>query len=329
MAKRLTTEEKLTRLGEIGKNPLSEEGIQEIRKSLSSANNIIVAKAAKIVAKCHITELLPNLAEAFDRFIKKPAKTDKGCFAKTAIIQALDSLEYNESELFLQGIHYVQMEPVYGGQQDTAAELRGKCVFALARIEPPEVFFELTPLLTDSELQPRIAAVKALTYLVSEKSELLLRLKILTGDKAPQVLHECFAGLMSIEPSRSMDFVAKYLNSPDLLIAEGAALALGESREPQAFHILRNHWKDSINHEFQEMLLLPIALTRCDEAFEFLLDVIRHEYRDKAVGAVRALKVYDDNHDQRKRIYQTVLARDDAKISETYANEFGSPSFKA
>ena len=215
MAKRLSTQQKLSRLEELAKSPLSEDEIQEIHKALGSANNIVVAKAAKVTEKCAIAELIPQLVVAFERFIEKPAKADKGCFAKIALIEALDTLEYRDSELFLRSIHHVQMEPVFGGQEDTAAELRGKCAFALARIEYVDVFFELTSLLTDPESQARIAAVKALTYLGCERSELLLRLKILTGDEEAQILHECFSGLMDMNPQRL--FLVKAVADPPLL----------------------------------------------------------------------------------------------------------------
>jgi len=322
MAKKSSIQEKLAKLEELANGPLSENDINEIRKALSSANNLVVAKAAQVVAGCSIVDLILQLAAAFDRFMEKPAKADKGCFAKIAIVEALYKLEYREYDVFLRGIRHIQMEAVYGGQEDTAANLRAKCALALARMEYWEVFFELTPLLTDPEPQPRIAAVKALTYLAEEKSELLLRLKILTGDEESQVLSECFLGLVSIAPTRSMEFVAGFLPSSDILIAEGAALALGESREPQAFMILRDHWEDSIDHEFKEMLFFPIALTRCDEAFKFLLNVVCREYRDYASVAVRALKVYADDKNQRQKIHQAVISCNDSHVSEVYASEF-------
>jgi hypothetical protein len=232
-------------------------------------------------------------------------------------------MEIREYDTFLRGIRHVQMEPVYGGREDTAANLRGRCALALARCEYPDIFFELTTLLTDPEPQPRIAAIKALTYLNEEKSELLLRLKALTGDKEPQVLSECFLGLMSIAPARSLSFVAGFLENSDLLIAEGAALALGESREIEAFKILQDQWEDSIDSEVKEMLLLPMALTRCDEAFKYLLDIVACEYQGYAAAAVKALKVYADNDAQRENIRKAMASRHESLITETYAREFG------
>jgi hypothetical protein len=323
MAKRLSTQEKLAKLGKLADQPLSEDSIKEIRKALSSANNLVVAKAAQVAAKCQRTDLIPELIVAFERFMQKPVKTDKGCFAKTALVEALDTLEIREYDVFLQGIHHIQMEPAYGGHEDTAANLRARCALALARCEYPDIFFELTTLLADPEPQPRIAAIKALTYLNEEKSELLLRLKALTGDKEPQVLSECFSGLISIAPAHSLPFVAGFLENSDLLIAEGAALALGESREMQAFKVLQDQWEDSIDREVKEMLLLPMALTRCDDAFKYLLDIVACEYQGYAAAAVKALKVYADNDAQREKIRNVVASRPETLISETYAREFG------
>jgi HEAT repeat protein len=323
MAKRLSTQEKLAKLGKLVNQPLSEDGIKEIKKALASANNLVAAKAAQVAAQCQLIDLIPQLISAFERFMEKAVKSDKGCFAKTALVEALDTMETREYAPFLQGIRHVQMEPVYGGHEDTAANLRARCALALARCEYPDIFFELTPLLTDPEPQARIAAIKALTYLNEEKSELLLRLKTLTGDKEPQVLSECFSGLMTIAPARSLSFVAGFLEDSDLLIAEGAALALGETREIKAFNVLQDLWEDSIDSEVKEMLLLPMALTRCDEAFKYLLDIVACEYQGYAAAAVKALKVYADNDVQREKIRGTVASRRKTLISETYTREFG------
>jgi len=323
MAKTLSIEEKLTRLGSLARHPLTEADIKELRKALAAANNLVVAKAAKVVAACHLETLTQQLVDAFERFIGKPAKADQRCFAKVALVEALDALDYHDYEVFLKGIHHVQMEPVYGGQEDTAADLRAKSAIALAKQEYPGVFFELVPLLADPEPQPRIAAIKALTYLNEDKSELLLRLKVLTGDDEPQISSECFAGLMSIAPQRSMPFVANYLTASDVLITEGAALALGESRDPQAFGLLRDVWEDTLDQELKKLLLLPMALSRCDDAFQFLLDVVACEYKDYAAAAVKALRVYADSEEQREKIQHTVTTRHDLLVTEAYNNEFG------
>jgi hypothetical protein len=120
-----------------------------------------------------------------------------------------------------------------------------------------------------------------------------------------------------------MPFVANYLTASDVLIAEGAALALGESRDPQAFGLLRDVWEDTLDQKLKKLLLLPMALSRCDNAFEFLLDVVACEYKDYAAAAVKALQVYADSEEQREKIQHTVATRHDQLVTEAYEHEFG------
>ena len=323
MTKRQSTADKLARLRELESASLSSNIIKELGKVLSAANSILVARSAQVVENRRITELIPNLVAAFNRFMNKPSKADQGCLAKTAIIETLNHLDYDDDDVFLQGIHHVQKEPAYGGSIDTAANLRGKCAFALARIGYTEVLFELTTLLMDPEPQARIAAVKAVAHLARLESELLLRMKILVGDQEPNVLGECFSGLISINPERSLSFVGTFLSSHDHLIAEAAAFQLGESRKARAFEILCNYRQNNIiNSEFHEVLLLSIALTRLDEAFQYLIDVIADEHRGNAVSALKALKIYAYDDDLCTRIHKAVESRNDVMVSEAYASEF-------
>ena len=162
MARRMSIEDRLARLKELESVPLSASVTKELSKVLSGANSVLVARAALVVERRSITDLVPNLVAAFNRLINKPAEADKGCLAKIAIIEALNNLGYDEEEVFLQGIHHIQKEYSYGGPVDTAAELRGKCAFALVRIGYAEVLFELIALLVDPEPHARKAAAKAL-----------------------------------------------------------------------------------------------------------------------------------------------------------------------
>ena len=68
---------------------------------------------------------------AFDRFLVEPLKNDKLCRAKIAIVQALDKIEHGRQKVFERAAGHVQLEPVFGGREDTAAALRGAALFAL------------------------------------------------------------------------------------------------------------------------------------------------------------------------------------------------------
>src|SRR5215831_14069069 len=98
------------------------EGRARIEKALESKSNLVAAKAAKIADETRVGDLVPKLAAAFDRFLQKG---DKGCAALNALARALVNLDYEDDELFRRGMKHVQMEPVYGGSEDVAAELRG------------------------------------------------------------------------------------------------------------------------------------------------------------------------------------------------------------
>jgi len=115
----------LARLKACAADPRSAASLAEITKALAGKSNLSAAKAADIIATAKLAQFVDQLTAAFDRFMQKPTATDKGCTAKTAIAKALYEMESPVQELFLRGIRHVQMEPVWGGQADTAADLRG------------------------------------------------------------------------------------------------------------------------------------------------------------------------------------------------------------
>ena len=102
-----------------------------MRKALKDRSNYVAAKAAAIAAERQFHSLEPDLLAAFDRFMKDPAKSDPQCWAKNAIAKALKDFSYADPSIFFRGVAHVQLEPVWGGRQDTAATLRGICALAL------------------------------------------------------------------------------------------------------------------------------------------------------------------------------------------------------
>jgi HEAT repeat protein len=288
-------------LARIGSGPITEDAVAEIKRALESPTSLLVAKAAEIAGRRGLTELIPDMASAFDRFLADGARVDKQCNAKTSIAEALNKLEYMGNAVLVAGARYLQMEPAFGGPADTAAGLRCACASGLARIEHPDAHYVLADLLVDPERTVRSAAARALAYLGSPEGEVLLRLKALTGDSEPDVISECFTGLMTMAPERSLDFVARYLRSGGPAVSESAALAIGGSRLPRAYDTLRQHWDDEVSPTVRRRLLLPIALIRSTEAFNFLLEVVRTADTKTAAHAVSALRIYADDESVRKR----------------------------
>lgn len=308
-------------LEKIGSTPITAESTGRLKVALKSTTSLLVSKAADIAGGANIQELIPDMISAFDRFMINGAKTDKNCNAKNSIAKAFIDMEFTGDSVFIDGARYIQMEPVWGGSADTAVQLRCNCAYGLARINHPDAHFVLTDLLVDKEASVRVAAAKALTYLGTPESELLLRLKAMTGDSEFEVISECFTGLMTMIPTHSLNFVARFLQSNDPAILECAALAIGESHAPQAFDVLKGCWDDNISPAIRLSLLLPIALLRTDDAFDFLVKIVRASQSNLAAQALSALRLYAED-ERVKKVREAVLARNDDAILDRFDQEF-------
>ncbi len=322
MKKLTKAEEAYRKLSRFGRGPVSEEAIGEIKRALNGNISLLVAKAADIVSNWRLHDLLPDLTAAFHRFLVNNGKADKQCTAKTSIINALNNLEYLGDDVYLAGVQYVQMEPVWGGQADTAIEVRCGCAFGLARINYPDVHYVLADLLVDHETSVRVAAVKALAYMGTPESDVMLRLKVLVGDSEIEVIGECFTALMTIIPKQSLGFVSRYLKHNDLAIVESAALAIGGSHIPEAFETLKNCWEENPILFYRRAIMLSIALIRSDDAFDFLLDVVRNADTQTAAQAISTLKLYASDRTVEK-ITKAVESRNDSDLADRFKQEFG------
>lgn len=283
-------EDRLAALEDLRLAPTSEESLSALRAALTTKTNHVVARAAEIAGDYQLLSLEPDLVEAFERFMVNGQKTDPGCAAKTAIVDALYRMESHQPDVYLKGIGHVQLEPVYGGREDTAAKLRGTSALALVRTNHPNVMLQLAQLLADPESDARIAAARAIGYAGNiEAGEPLLRYKALVGDGHPQVLCDCFGALLQLTPDASLSFVASFLHRDNLAVAEAAAVALGESQLVQAFPFLEAAWEDALDAELRQTLLLAIALLRHERPLSFLLGLLGKPgaAADHALAALR------------------------------------------
>jgi len=290
--KKTALEDQLSALHALRVAPITEDAQIQLRQVLKSHTSHVVAAAAEIVGEAELADLEPDLVSAFAALMRNPAKTDPGCRAKTAIANALRACECPAEDVFLQGIRHVQMEPVWGGQVDTAAPLRGACALGLVAMHSRHALLELAHLLADPESDARIAAARALAYSADPASVPLLRFKVLIGDAHAPVLYECFLALLKLDVDTSLPFVAEYLKHADPAVAESAVLALGESRQESAFAVLRDAWEATFDAERRRTLLLALATLRSEPALNCLLDIVRHEARVHADAALEALQMY-------------------------------------
>ena len=124
MPRKPTLEETLAGLRRLREDPGSEASLGELRRVLAREGSLAAARAAAIAGDFALTALVPDLVSAIARFFDEPVKTDPGCKAKTAIVEALRRLDHDDLALYRRGAGHVQMEPVWGGRVDGAVELR-------------------------------------------------------------------------------------------------------------------------------------------------------------------------------------------------------------
>jgi HEAT repeat protein len=294
----------------------------ELRTFLKNRSNLVVARAAKIACQARATGLVSDLIEAFHRFMKTPSKLDRGCAATTEIVGALYELDYVEPEIYLLGIHHVQMEGSFGPPVDAAAKLRAVSALALARTNYPAALDEIVSLLVDKWAEARIGAVRALAVNGGSSGALLLKLKVLTGEREPDVLAECFSGLLAAAPERSLPLVAGFIDSEDTAVAEVALLALGSSRLPAALDLLKAKYERTGRGPLRQMVLLAIAMIRSEAAIEFLLALLAECTPTMAKEVIRALALFRNDEKVRSRVESVVERGNDKGMNEIFRQEF-------
>jgi HEAT repeats len=289
-------EERIEQLRQLATSMPDASVIATLRKALTDRSNLIVAASAKTIAELHVSDLIPDLLAAFDRFFEEPVKTDSKCWGKTAIVKALTQLEYDDSAPFLRGARHIQMEPVYGGQEDSAPQLRANSFLALVQCTDLRRF-QILGYLVDAMSDPadpvRIEAVRALTQLGGDEAVLLLRLKARLGDRRPLIIGHVFDALLSLERERAVAFVTEYLNSADEELRDEAALALGASRLQSAAKVLMKTWEEARSEIFRATLLRAISSSRLPEAIEFLLEILKTGPARQSAAAIEALKLHE------------------------------------
>lgn len=340
MARARGIDAKLNRLKALRAEPAAAEHIAELRRGLADASNIVAAEAAEIIGERLIGEFAPDLIAAFDRFMIEPEESDKLCRAKIAIVEALNKLEHDAEELFLRGVRHVQLEPRWGGSEDTAGPLRGHCAFGLVRMNHREALVILADLLADPDKTARSMAAQSLGESRAPGAIPLLRFKARVGDAEPDVVGDCLTGLMKAAPRESLPFVEEFLRLGQPAAAkveyppsdaaerhrdavrQGAALALGESRRPEALEILKAYWPSAESNGLREVVLLAIAMTRLSGGIEFLIEIIGGKDAAAASLAVTALAIHRHNDAVRERVAAAATATGEAKLMEKFRKKF-------
>jgi len=321
MSKSDPIETALNRLGELRTAP-PELATKELRTYLGNRSNLVVAKAAKIAAELRLSALIPDLVAAFHRFMKNPQQLDKRCAAVTEITGALYEMDYREPEIYLIGLRHIQKEASFGPPIDSAAGLRGMSAQGLVRTRYADALAEVVQLLVDPEPPARLGAIRALASNGGDAGILLLRLKVLTGDAEPEVLGECFAGLLAAAPERSLSFVASYVDDEDEATCGLAIWVPGESRLLPAFEVLKEKWERTVDRASRKVLLAAMAAMRVEESIEFLRSLLETASSHTACDVVVALAIYKGNESIKQLVGGIVHRRGDKRVIEMFEREF-------
>jgi HEAT repeat protein len=309
MAKRDRTQTALDRLAEAVEDPRAPNAQVAIAKALRDRSNLVVAAALQVIYEHELAGFEEAMQAAFQHAMNDPVRSDPGCRTKMGVIKALDILREPADELFLAGIRHVQPEPVWGGTQDSAVTLRGMSAIALVNRGYPDVMIELARLLADPERDARRAAADAIAASGDAQTGVpLLILRIRAKESEPEVLGACFAALLSLAAEPMFEFVVEHLRARDPLVAEAAALALGQERPAGALAALQAFAEDSFGDQ-RRVALLAIALLRNDDAWEYLLGHVRESSLAVARDAIEALSPYRELPSLAERVREAVKRR--------------------
>ena len=311
MSKRESFEHEMARLTAIRADPDQPGAADELRRALAARSNLLVARAAEIIGEWALAGYVPELVAAFDRFLVDAVRRDPTCAAKFAIAEALNRLEVRDADLFRRGVGHVQPEPVWGGQEDTAARLRAVCALGLARSDPPDTLLALATLLADPEADARSGATRAIAYAARPGGAALLWYKAHVGDAEPAVMFECYSALLALEPQEALPLVGRLAGGDDPAQAEAAVLALGSSRLPSALPLLIELRETATDPALRRTALTAIAMLGDDTAFAFLLNFLTDGSARDAADALSALGLFRDDERRRRKVERAARRRDD------------------
>jgi HEAT repeat protein len=289
-ARRAGAEERLHAVVELGKRGTPPAG-QELRPFLRDKVGIVAAAAARLAGEHDVRDVEKDLEEAFARFLVQPVKSDPGCRAKLAVAEALRKLEVRAPDVYLRGIMHRQPEPSFGPPIDTAAPLRVCCAAALLETRHPLALLEVAPLLADPEANARAGVASVLGAVGGEACEALLRLKVRSGDREPQVMGACLQGLLAASFERGFSFVVGAMKeSGDDDVVRMTLLALGEARDERALPLLREYVETSVDEEVRAAAMLAMSVSRLPPATAYLVSLVEEAGERRALEAISALE---------------------------------------
>ena len=287
MAKRASLNRLLDDLAVVRNNPDSPPSREALTLALGTASTALVEKAARLIQELKLQGYAAHLVTAFQQML---TASDPGCAARIAVVRALVDTHAGAeaAPVYQRGLRVLQRE----GTVDVAGPLRGYCGLGLLDIRHADALVELTDLLADPEAPARVAAARGLASVGRGDLLLLLRLRLLAGDRSPEVIGECLTALLRLEPDRSLALALRFLDDEDGGVRDAAALSLGESRHPAALAELRRAFERQPDGETRRTILVAAGLLRGHEPVDWLMSVVENGPPDDALAALQSLRVH-------------------------------------
>lgn len=272
----------------------SEETVAALLELIQNQSGIVVGNAAKVAAQWQAADLAAALKDAFVRLSEDGLNDDPQCWGKVAIIKALHGLAWQDASVYVRGCKTVQLEPIYGGKEDSAAPVRTASFQALVQlpvVATSTVMTMLADLLADPSAKVRAEAARASVYCPAELTYPLLRLKIRLGDVEPRVLGTCFDALLVLVPNReSVDLILEYTHSDDDVLQAEALASLASAALPEAIQAVMANYPTLSDAQLQRVVLTALGGSPTEEAVEFLLTTLQSPEEREAQWALEALK---------------------------------------
>jgi len=313
--------EQLEVLGKLAEGPLDAGGVASLRQALRSSDNRVVARAAGIIKERRLDGFTQDLLGAFDCLRTAPTKSDAGCVAKLAVIEALDFTDCPDARPFLQAARMVQLEPSWGGAVDSAGPLRARAILALANLGHPDILLLSAELLSDAEAGVRQAAADAVAHCGARHGAALLLMASRRDAEDPMVVQAALSGLLSLAADWALPLLRELLDGPSQA-RELAAEVLGQSSREDAMDVLLEFIENCPLAAARAVVVNAIGLHRSDRALDALLKMIAEGRSVDAVASVRALSSRKFDPRLRQRVQDEVRQRKDVAVDQAFAEAF-------
>jgi hypothetical protein len=270
----------------------TEAGAGPLRRALASGDARLAAQAAALIGKHVVSGCAQPLGEAYRAFAGDRAHLDLGCFAKEAILAALDALDHFDAELFAQAAVYVQRERVKGGTRDTGARVRARGLLGLARLGHSDFMSLAGGCLGDRDPMLRLAAVQAVAHRGHRDGAGLLLLRLQVGDAVPEVAIECLRGLFALAPDHALRYARDALQAGSELQREHTLQALGTASDDRAIELLATTLEEESLAAERRQVIEALGLSRRPRARDLLLSLVREGRTSDAEPALSALMIH-------------------------------------